>query len=135
MSKEHKDVLFLLSSQDQAFDAASGESQRGRDGADGTQSTTPEQLKGAAQRGESLNETFPLFTDPLPRARLSTFTSQGTGPLRWDTENRRMTETQRLRSEGSWCSSSCCFQISPHKSSVHWGKKDRSAGSTQTGNV
>lgn len=48
------------------------------------------------------------------------------GPLRWDTENRRTTETRRLRSEGSWCSSSCCFQLSPHKFSVRWEKKKTS---------
>lgn len=111
-----------MSPADQTFGAASGQSQRGRDGA-GAQPTTQEQLQGAAQRGESSDETFPLITDLLQRARLSTFTGQGSGSPRWDIESGRTTATPRLRSEGSWCSSSCCFQLSPHKSPVRRGKK------------
>lgn len=109
-----KSYSFLMTPADQAFGATSGQSQRGRDGA-GAQPTAQEQLQRTAQRGETLDETFPLFTALLQRARISTFTHQGRGPLRWDIESRQTTVTLRLRSEGIWCSSSCCFQLSPHK--------------------
>lgn len=70
---------FCVSSVDQTFGATFGQSQRGRGGA-GAQPTAQEQLQGAAQRGETLPETSPLFTGPLPRAGLSAFTGQGRGP-------------------------------------------------------
>lgn len=110
-----------MSSADQTFCTLSSQSQRGREGA-GAQPTAQKQLQGAAHRGESLDRTFHLFTDLRRRARLSAFTGQGRRPLKWDIESGRATTTLRLRSESSWCRSSCCFQLSPHKSPVCWGK-------------
>lgn len=123
-----KSYSFLMTPTDQAFDTTSVQSQRGRDHA-GAQPTAQEQLQRTAQRGETLDENFHLFTALLLRARISTFTRQGRGPLRWDIESRQTTVTLRLRSEGIWCSSSCCFQYSPHKFPV-----PELAGSSQTGN-
>lgn len=54
---------FLVSYADQTFGATSGQNQRGRDGA-GAQPTTQEQLQGAAERGECLDETFPFSQTP-----------------------------------------------------------------------
>lgn len=66
---------------------------------------------------------FPLTSYGEPGYPLSQ--ANAGAPLRWDTENKQTTATCRLRSEGSWCRSSRCFQLPPHKSAVCWRKKKK----------